>query len=110
MGKAATKSQQLWQGRVQKWKASGLSAAEFAQRECNRPSSAGWWKSQLLKAERNPAATMSFVRLANDGSVSTSVPSVEVVLPSGLLVRASAGTPEVQVVALVKALLDASGA
>jgi hypothetical protein len=109
MGEAGKQSERLWGDRVRRWKASGLPVAEFAAREGIKPSSVGWWKRQLLKAEQSQATTMSFIRVAQTGSVSGCAPSLEVILPSGLSVRATAGMPEARVVALVKSLLEMDG-
>jgi hypothetical protein len=92
-----------WAKRVERWKDSGLSAAEFAGELGISPNSLSWWKWQLGKREatsqlttpKKPAARagkarrvgrprMKFVELP-----STPAPSepLEVVLPSGVRVR-----------------------
>jgi hypothetical protein len=106
MGEASNRSEQLWRERIRRWKASGLPIAEFAAREGIKPGSVMWLKRRLLKAEQKESTTMSFVRVAQDGSVSVPVSSLEVRSPNGLSVRAAAGVPEAQVAALVKSLLE----
>lgn len=43
-------SRETWSKRVERWKASGLSAAEFAAELGIKPSSLSWWKWQLSKS------------------------------------------------------------
>jgi len=82
-----------WQRRVTQWKKSGLTAEVFAAQQGLKPGTLRWWSSAL----RRPAARraeMGFARLvAADPAPSPSAEpaAIELVLPSGRMVRVRRG-------------------
>jgi hypothetical protein len=89
---------ETWAKRVERWKDSGLSAAEFATEIGVTPKALSWWKWQLGKGEKRKAtqrrprarkvalSPMTFVEM----SAPARSDALELVLPSGvrILVRA----------------------
>ena len=87
----ATREQ--WARRVERWKASGLTAAAFARRDGCNAGSLSWWSWRLKAGDRDATPSppeaispMTFVELA------TPIPRepIEIVLPSGARVRVPA--------------------
>jgi hypothetical protein len=92
-----------WAKRVERWKDSGLSAAEFAGELGISPNSLSWWKWQLARQDAAPTPATPKKRAAKAGKAHRmsrprmkfvelpSVPALsellEVVLPSGVRVR-----------------------
>lgn len=98
--------EQLWRERIAAWEKSGQSARAFcAQHRLQEASLYNWRQTLRERARERPAAKeqASFVplRVVLD-------PVVEVVIPSGLVVRVPAGADAVAVVALVTALRTAT--
>ncbi len=89
---------ETWAKRVERWKDSGLSAAEFATEIGVTPKALSWWKWQLGKGEsRKPAQRRPKARkvaLSPMTFVEMSAPSwadvLEIVLQSGVRVRVPA--------------------
>jgi hypothetical protein len=57
---------EMWRERVVRWKQSGLTARQFAEREgIGRPTALSWWQHHLKqqKTEPNDAATLKLIRL-----------------------------------------------
>jgi hypothetical protein len=89
---------ETWAKRVERWKDSGLSAAEFATEIGVTPKALSWWKWQLGKGEKRKTAPkrsrarkvaltpMTFVEM----SAPTRADVLEVVLSSGVRVRVPA--------------------
>ncbi len=93
-------SRETWSKRVERWKDSGLTAAEYAAEAGINAHSLSWWKWRLGSngatpklrpgrrspqgAESEAITPLTFVELASPGSVS-SVP-IEVILPTGVRV------------------------
>jgi hypothetical protein len=89
---------ETWAKRVERWKDSGLSAAEFAAEIGVTPKSLSWWKWQLGKGEKRKTAPrrsqarkvvltpMTFVEMSAPARSDV----LEVVLSSGVRVRVSA--------------------
>src|SRR5260370_41471726 len=50
-------SPEVWRERVERWKASGLQAKEFAAAENLSPRSLSWWQWQLQRRSEVPAIT-----------------------------------------------------
>src|SRR5258708_32543936 len=50
-------SPEVWRERVERWKASGLQAREFAAAENLSPRSLSWWQWQLQRRSEVPAIT-----------------------------------------------------
>jgi hypothetical protein len=102
-----------WKDRVERWKASGLGAKEFAAAENLSPYSLSWWKWRLQreagapaarKATRNPKArpaSMSFVPVVVRDAPAT---PMDVILPGDVRVRVDAGFDEASLLRLVRAL------
>jgi hypothetical protein len=103
----------MWKDRVERWKASGLGAKEFAAIEDLSPYSLSWWKWRLqrqsdapvtAKAGRKPRAkrtSMSFVPLVvRDAEVAP----MDVILPGDVRIRVHAGFDETSLLRLVRAL------
>jgi hypothetical protein len=88
---------ETWAKRVERWKDSGLSAAEFATEIGVSAKALSWWKWQLGRGEkRKPAqrrpktrklglSPMTFVEM----SAPAQAGALEIVLPSGVRVRVS---------------------
>ena len=55
----ARASREVWSKRVAQWKASGLTAAEFARRHKVVAGSLKWWSWQLGAARRKSSVSMS---------------------------------------------------
>src|SRR5688572_26715411 len=89
---------ETWAKRVERWKDSGLSAAEFAIEIGVTPKALSWWKWQLGKGEsRKPAqrqpkrrkvalSPMTFVEMSTPARSDV----LELVLPSGVRIRVPA--------------------
>jgi len=79
--------------RVREWKRSGLTAAEYAEREGLNASTLTWWSSQLgrsaLAMSRPPVVEVMVAPRADAAS------SLEVVLSSGVRVAVPIGFDEV---------------
>lgn len=54
-----------WRGRIEAWKASGLSQAEFCRRQGLKPADFSWRKKQLTVVESRECGTPSVQRTAN---------------------------------------------
>ena len=85
----------VWAARVQRWRDSGLTAAEFAAELGINPSTLTWWKYRLRKAATcptspkaptkrrrptTPAPSVSFVELVPPTTSATAPPSFELYL------------------------------
>jgi hypothetical protein len=90
---------ETWAKRVERWKDSGLSAAQFATEIGVSARALSWWKWQLgrgekakpvrrrPKARRVPLSPMTFVEM----SAPAASGALEIVLPSGVRIRVPAG-------------------
>jgi len=106
-------SPETWKDRVERWKASGLGAKEFAAAEDVLPYSLSWWKWRLQRQSGAPEAkkaptkpkakrvSMSFVPV-----VVREAPAapMDVILPGEVRVRVQAGFDEASLLRLVRAL------
>ena len=107
-------SPEVWRERVERWKASGLQAKEFAAAENLSPRSLSWWHWQLQRRSGVPAAAKKRTRKAKKRASSMSfLPVVvraaeaspmEVILPGEIRVRIQSGFEEATLVRLVRAL------
>jgi hypothetical protein len=81
------KAREKWAGHVRRWRASGLTARDFALREGVNAATLRWWSSRLKTARREDAATsispLTFVEVTH------AVPRkpIEVLLSSGVRLR-----------------------
>jgi len=121
----ATRS--VWQKRVEQWKSSGVSAAEFAERHGWRAQQLYWWSWKLgtssstsrrdepasvlpeeprflpVHVVSSPSSTLASATLRTSSSPSPHVQPIEVTLPNGCVVRVQPGfdvTTLAQVLAL----------
>lgn len=89
---------ETWAKRVERWKDSGLSAAQFAAEIGVSAKALSWWKWQLSKGDKaKPAqrrakprkvalSPMTFVEVGTPAQPA----ALEIVLPSGVRIRVSA--------------------
>lgn len=54
----------VWSERVRAWRASGLSATDFARPEGYRGKTLSWWASELKRRERDKASVVPKVSMA----------------------------------------------
>ena len=54
----------VWEERVRAWRASGLSATDFARPEGYRGKTLSWWASELKRRERVKSSAAPKIRLA----------------------------------------------
>ena len=106
-------SPEMWRERVERWKASGLQAKEFAAAENLSPRSLSWWRWQLQRRSEVPAtkkrtrrarkcaASMSFVPVVVRAAEAT---PMEIVLPGEIRVRIEVGFDEATLLRLVRTL------
>jgi transposase len=85
-------TRETWAARVREWKRSGLTAAEFAERQGFNAATLTWWSSQLgraaLAVSRPPVVEVMVAPRADAGS------SLEVMLASGIRVTVPGGFDE----------------
>ena len=98
-------TRETWAARVGEWKRSGLTAAEFAERQGLNASTLTWWSSQLgrsaLAISRPPVVEVMVAPRAADASS-----SLEVVLASGVRVAVPIGFDEATLGRLLTVLED----
>jgi transposase len=99
-----------WQAAVARWKRSGLSAREFAEREDVSARTLAWWSSTLRRATRVSRGQSQLVPLApieievpRIANTISRISHVEIAV-SGVIVRVEVGTDVHYVGALVAAL------
>jgi hypothetical protein len=94
-------TRETWAARVREWKRSGLTSAEFAERQGLNASTLTWWSSQLgrsaLAISRPPVVEVMVAPLAS---------SLEVVLASGIRVAVPVGFDEATLGRLLTVLED----
>ncbi len=87
----ATGSREVWAERVARWKASGLSAEEFARRHKVAEASLKWWKWKLGSSSKKQAMSpLTFVEMTHGSSREP----FEVVLASDVRIRVPASFDE----------------
>ena len=106
-------SPEVWRERVDRWKASGLQAKEFAAAENLSSRSLAWWQWQLQRRSEVPAikrrtrrakkrtGSMSFVPVVVRAAEAT---PMEIVLPGEIRVRIDVGFDEATLLRLVRTL------
>ena len=92
-------SPETWRDRVERWKASGLGAKEFAAAENLSPYSLSWWKWRLQRQSEGPVVSKQRARR----SKATPAP-MDVILPGDVRVRVHAGFDEASLLRLVRVL------
>ncbi len=106
-------SPEVWRERVERWKASGLQAKEFAAAENLSPRSLSWWQWQLQRRSEVPAITKRTRRAKKRATSMSFVPVVvraaeatpmEIVLPGEIRVRIDVGFDEATLLRLVRTL------
>lgn len=96
------KTSEAWGKRVERWRRSGLTAAQFAAREGVNPHTLAYWKWKLRQGEEPPqrrerdaseaVRAADFVELAAPrAEVAAPAPAFEVVLVHGYRVRIADG-------------------
>lgn len=107
-------SRETWAKRVERWKESGLTAAQFAAETGISPSSLSWWKwrlgsearkgvhDEVTKRQRRArrVSPLTFVELPAPALRE----SLEVVLPSGVRIRVPADFDSTALTRLVEVL------
>jgi hypothetical protein len=108
-------SPDVWRGRIERWKASGLKAKEFAATENLSARSLSWWHWRLQRRSEVPASTakrpgrrpgasqeaMSFVPVI----LRSAEPSpMELILPGEIRVRILPGFDESTLLRIVRTL------
>ena len=87
-----------WAERVERWEASGLSAATFAKRERLVVKRLVWWRWKLRASSSAPTASPLDFLPVRVVSTATTRPStagpIEIVLPNGRVVRVPLGFDE----------------
>ncbi len=79
-----SETRETWAARVGKWRASGLTAREFAQREGLNESTLRWWSSRLGRDVRSVAVSpLTFVEMTGAARPEP----IDVVLTSGVRLR-----------------------
>jgi transposase len=83
-------TRETWAARVRDWKRSGLTAADYAEREGINASTLSWWSSELgrsaLAISRPPVVEVMVAQ--------RSASVLEVVLPSGVKIAVPVGFDE----------------
>jgi transposase len=97
-------TRETWAARVREWKRSGLTAAEFAERQGLNARTLTWWSSQLgrsaLAISQPPVVEVMVTPRADVAS------SLEVVLASGIRVAVPVGFDEATLGRLLTVLED----
>lgn len=103
---------ETWAKRVERWRESGLSAAEFAAEIGVTPKSLSWWKWQLGKASAAPAtkhqkktgkvavSPLTFVEM----TAPVRSEPIEIVFPSGVRVRVPVSADAAALTRVIQAL------
>jgi hypothetical protein len=95
-----------WQQAVTRWRASGLSAAQFAKREGVRGGTLLWWSSQLgsgTRAEHGSSVPVP-IEIAVDEVMTQPASRLVEVAVGGAVIRCAVGTDPEYMAALVRAL------
>ena len=103
------RSEEQWREIVARWRASGESAREFAAREGVVAGTLSWWGNRLKtdaphRAREAKAVAQAFAPLRVTSSSSSGGGRVEVVTPSGLVVRVTGVVSEVELAAVLRAV------
>jgi transposase len=104
------RSAEQWREIVERWRASGESAREFAAREEVVAGTLSWWgnrlKTEVPRRDRGSKGTeQAFTQLRVTGSSSwSSGGRVEVVTPSGLVVRVTGAVSEADLISVLRAV------
>lgn len=95
-----------WQATVARWRRSGRTAAEFAEREGLSANTLQWWSSRLgsdTRAEHGSPVPMPIEIAVPDGGTRPRAETFEIAI-GDTVVRCEVGTDVVYVAALVRAL------
>jgi transposase len=101
------RSAEHWREIVERWRASGESAREFAAREGVVAGTLSWWGNRLKaqSASLSESKSQAFAQVRVTGSSSSSGGGrVEVVTPSGLVVRVMGAVSEADLVSVLRAV------
>ena len=102
------RSEEQWREIVARWRTSGESAREFAAREGLVAGTLSWWGNRLKadaprRAREAKAESQAFAPLRVTSSSSSSGGGrIEVVTPSGLVVRVTGVVSEVELAAVLR--------
>jgi hypothetical protein len=94
--------EKFWRRTIRDQQRSGLSARDFCQRQGLKDWTFRWWRQELARRDQVPkmatageqaeaAPVFLPVRVVGLEAVSPPVPPIEIVLPTGLVVRAPSG-------------------
>jgi hypothetical protein len=78
----------VWARRVRRWRASGLTATEFASREGYRPATLRWWSWRLGRDEHRPTFVDATAMLV---PTTPATNALEIVIRESVRIRVSAG-------------------
>lgn len=103
------RSAEQWREIVDRWRASGASAREFAAREGVVSGTLSWWGNRLKpggprRAREAKAKGQAFAPLRVTSSSSGAGGRVEIVTPSGLVVRVTGAVSEVELAVVLRAV------
>ena len=96
----ATGSREVWAERVARWKASVLTAEEYARRHKLGTASLKWWKWKLGATKKTTISPLTFVEMTS----AVKRESIEVVLEGGTVVRVPADFVEATLVRVLGVL------
>ena len=97
-------TRETWAVRVREWKRSGLTAAEYGQREGLRPRTLTWWSSELRRSPSPVALAKPPVVEVMVARKDPAASSLEVVLSNGVRVTVPIGFDEATLTRLLTVL------
>jgi hypothetical protein len=112
-GQESSPTEQSWRERLEAWRRSGLSQAEFCRRQGLSRVSLSWWKSRIARQESvrpsvSPGTEWLAVRAlpsaTGEPGGEDGEPQLEVVLRGGRIVRVGSGFDASALLRLVQAL------
>ena len=104
LNRRARKPEPFWLDLITRWKASGQSVAAFCAARGVSQASFYAWRKRLIARGKAPTASAPPPPTFAAVRVVPSIPVVEVVLPTGVVIRVPAGADPVAVARLVAAL------
>jgi hypothetical protein len=96
--------ERLWRQRLARWKASGLQAGEFCEREGVTPTAFAHWRKEIRDRDARAAATNQPAFVPVHITPSFASPVLELSLPGGQVIRVPPGFDPAHLRAVVAAL------